>query len=222
MSPPPSPPKGQMSPNITPPWKYIFCHSSRVVQTFSQYMLPRDDLEPRANSCTVEISKHQWGKVESQWVFGGCCRESGLVFMVPVEKPDKATLSFLIRHWISPGTLIISDECTVFRDIPTIERISWTPLLALIRSESWAFGVLPRTNVKLHVPPTKDYLCGYLAKYMFLRKCRIQKLDPLEEFFKAAGRTTFPLSTGSLDEPHARPINDEDEAVRFNDEDDDD
>lgn len=33
----------------------------------------------------------------------------------------------------------------------------------------------------------KEFYAGYLAKYMFLKKCRSQNLDPTIEFFKHAG-----------------------------------
>lgn len=67
--------------------------------------------------CTVEIDESKFGKrkyhkghhVEGQWVFGGICRESGLCFMVPVQKRDSVTLMPLIKQWIRPKTTIISD-----------------------------------------------------------------------------------------------------------------
>ena len=33
----------------------------------------------------------------------------------------------------------------------------------------------------------KAFFGGYLAKYMFLKRCRIEKLDPFKDFFKLAG-----------------------------------
>ena len=33
----------------------------------------------------------------------------------------------------------------------------------------------------------KEFYAGYLAKYMFTKKCRLLKLDPTAEFFKYAG-----------------------------------
>lgn len=68
-------------------------------------------------SHTVEIDESKFGrrkhhrghKVEGQWVFGGYERETGNVFMVPVEKRDATTLLHVIKEWIKPGTTIISD-----------------------------------------------------------------------------------------------------------------
>jgi len=52
---------------------------------------------------------HRGHRVEGQWIFGGIERESGLCFLVPVERRDKGTLLSLIKDWILPGTRIISD-----------------------------------------------------------------------------------------------------------------
>jgi len=65
----------------------------------------------------VEIDESKFGRrkyyrghrVEGQWVFGGIERITGKCFLVPVERRDKNTLLELIKQWILPGTLIISD-----------------------------------------------------------------------------------------------------------------
>lgn len=38
----------------------------------------------------------------------------------------------------------------------------------------------------------KAFFAGYLAKFMFLRRCQYLKCDPTLEFFKAAGRMCDP------------------------------
>lgn len=38
----------------------------------------------------------------------------------------------------------------------------------------------------------KKFYAGYLAKYIFLKECRLKKIDPYEEFFKAAGKLYDP------------------------------
>ena len=65
----------------------------------------------------VEIDESKFGKrkynvgrlVEGQWVFGAVCRETRECFMVPVAKRDSATLLYVIKERILPGTTIISD-----------------------------------------------------------------------------------------------------------------
>jgi len=47
--------------------------------------------------------------VEGQWIFGGVERDTGNVFLIPVERRDKETLLEAIKDWILPGTTIISD-----------------------------------------------------------------------------------------------------------------
>lgn len=38
------------------------------------------------------------------------------------------------------------------------------------------------------------FFAGYLPKFMFLRRCRIQKLDPFLEFCRMAGKLYDPLN----------------------------
>ncbi|XP_050066193.1 uncharacterized protein LOC126555295 [Aphis gossypii] len=65
----------------------------------------------------VEIDESKFGRrkyyrghrVEGVWVFGGVERITGKCFLVPVERRDKETLLTVIKEWILPGTLIISD-----------------------------------------------------------------------------------------------------------------
>jgi hypothetical protein len=66
---------------------------------------------------TVEIDESKFGRrkyhrgdpVKGQWVFGGVERESGKTFLVPVPDRTADTLIGVIRDWIEPGTIIISD-----------------------------------------------------------------------------------------------------------------
>jgi hypothetical protein len=72
-------------------------------------------------NCTVEIDetyvfkrKYNLGRLsENQqsgtWVFGGLCRESGDVFVCPVNSRSREILFEIIREKIAPGTRIISD-----------------------------------------------------------------------------------------------------------------
>lgn len=66
---------------------------------------------------SVEIDESKFGRrkynrghrVEGQWVFGGFERETGRIFMVPVDKRDRATLLPIIENCILTGTTIHSD-----------------------------------------------------------------------------------------------------------------
>lgn len=52
---------------------------------------------------------HRGHRVEGQWVFGGIEDGTRKSFMVAVDKRDEETLLPVIKKWIQPGTLIISD-----------------------------------------------------------------------------------------------------------------
>ena len=52
---------------------------------------------------------HRGHRVEGQWVFGGIEEDSRRSFLVAVEDRSEATLLPIIKEWIEPGTLIVSD-----------------------------------------------------------------------------------------------------------------
>ena len=51
---------------------------------------------------------HRGHPVKGQWVFGGIERESGITFLV-VPNRTADTLMTIMRDWIEPGTIVISD-----------------------------------------------------------------------------------------------------------------
>ena len=58
--------------------------------------------------------------MEGQWVFVGIERSSDKIFLVPVEKRDRETLTEIIVKWIKPGTTIISDCWKVYEKLEEI------------------------------------------------------------------------------------------------------
>ena len=74
---------------------------------------------------TVEIDESKFGKrknnkgriVDGQWIFGGICRETKQLFLVSVEKRDKATLLLIIKERIKQGTTIISDGWAAYKTL---------------------------------------------------------------------------------------------------------
>ena len=153
--------------------------------------------------CVVEIDEFKFGKrkyhrghrVEGKWVFGAIDRMSGMCFMIPVESRSKEVLLCIIKHFILPGTTIISDcwksyDCLkdegfvhmqvnhslTFRDPDTgahtnnIEG-SWRHAKEVVGSHN----------------RQSEFIAGKLSKYLFLRACRAKNLDPFNEFCKLAG-----------------------------------
>lgn len=56
----------------------------------------------------------------------------------------------------------------------------------------------------------KEFYGGYLAKYMFLKKCRVLKQDPTVEFFRHAG-ALYNINDKQLDDEYEIVDEDEDE-----------
>lgn len=55
------------------------------------------------------------GMVKGQWVFGGVQRgDSSKFFVVPVEECEAKTVIKLVKDWILPGTIVISDCWKVY------------------------------------------------------------------------------------------------------------
>ena len=73
---------------------------------------------------TVEIDESMFGRpkynrghpVKGQWVFGGVERESGRTFLVPIPDRTADTLMTVINVWIEPGTSIISECWSAYRN----------------------------------------------------------------------------------------------------------
>lgn len=159
---------------------------------------------------TVEIDESMFGNrkynrgrhIEGQWVFGGFDRETGNCFMVPVMSRDSATLLSIIRQWILPGTTIISDcwkayDCLKYHGYihlqvnhtyNFVDPTTGAHTNSIEGAWSHAKNMIPRAGRK------KLFYAGYLSKYMFLRKCKLQLLDPFKEFCRAAGNLYNPMN----------------------------
>lgn len=163
---------------------------------------------------TVEIDESKFGKrkyhrghpVEGQWVFGGMELESKRVFMVPVEKRDSQTLLAVIKEWILPGTIIMSD-CWKAYDCLTDEgyiHLKVNHSLQFVNSDNGACTNHIEASwnaAKRSINASgrrKELYAGYLAKYMFNKTCRLMKLDPFVEFLRYAGVLYNPLEPPSV------------------------
>jgi transposase-like protein len=152
---------------------------------------------------TVEIDESKFGKrkynrghrVEGKWVFGGVERETGICFMIPVDHRGKDILLAIIKHCILPGTTIISDCWRAYNCLSDEGFIHETVNHSKTFKDpetgahtntiegSWRHA---KEVVGTHNRQS-DFLAGKLSKYLFLRRCRMLKLDPFLEFCKMAG-----------------------------------
>lgn len=176
----------------------------------------------------VEIDESKFGRrkynrghrVEGQWVFGGFERQTGNIFMVPVEKRDKSTLLPIIKAWILPGTEIHSDFWKAYDCLNDEEyqHLKVNHSVEFVNSDNQACTNHIEASWRVAKKMCdvggrrKRFFSGYLAKYMFLKRCRLQKIDPLIEFFKLAGLVYQPLlvQEGSVEDTSTEEYSEDD------------
>jgi hypothetical protein len=57
--------------------------------------------------------------VKEQWVLGGVERESRKTNLLPIPDRTADTLMAVLRDWIEPGTTVISDRWSEYRNTET-------------------------------------------------------------------------------------------------------
>lgn len=159
---------------------------------------------------TVEIDESKFGRrkyhrghaVEGQWVFGGIQRDTGDCFLVPVDRRDRETLLAIIKDNIRPGTTIISD-CWKAYDTLSDEGYIHLTVNHSINFVDPDTGAHTNTiestwrHVKDSLPSysrKKEFFGGYLAKFLFVKRCRLTNVDPTVEFFRIASTLYNPLA----------------------------
>ena len=55
--------------------------------------------------------------MEGQWVFGGIEEDSRKSFIETVENRTEETLLNLIKEWVAPGTVIVSDSWKAYANL---------------------------------------------------------------------------------------------------------
>lgn len=99
-----------ISSNTAVDWD-MFCHETCEVTLENQ----SEKLGGEGKVVQIDEGKfgkrkyHRGHRVEGQWVFGGIEDGTRKCVMVAVDKRDENTLLPVIKKWIKPGTLIISD-----------------------------------------------------------------------------------------------------------------
>jgi len=77
----------------------------------------------------AKIDKRKYNRdrtLRGQWVFGGYERDSGCIFIIPVEDRTAETLLIEIRNHIAPGSIIYSDCWKAYNNINTYGYAHYT------------------------------------------------------------------------------------------------
>lgn len=137
--------------------------------------------------------KYNRGKrVNGQWIFGMIERESGRVILIPVENRSRETLLPIIKKWILPGSLIISD-CWKPYDILSQEDFQHLKVNHSLHFKDPETGA--NTNriestwraAKAYYNSSgrrNSFYGGYLAKYCFFKECEMAGKDKFIELLK--------------------------------------
>jgi transposase-like protein len=155
---------------------------------------------------TVEIDESKFGgrkyhrghPVKGQWVFGGVERESGATFLVPVKDRTADTLMAVLRDWVEPGTRVISDGWSAYKDLGSM---GFTPQTV---NHSIHFvdpntgthtntikGMWHQVKVFLgHYNKCEDYQY-HLAHFMFAARCKAQGVPTLTQFLDLVANTDW-------------------------------
>ena len=168
---------------------------------------------PGGKGAEVEIDESKFGKrkyhkghpVEGQWVFGGIQRKTGDCFLVAVENRTRKTLLAIIKKYIKRETTIHSD-CWKAYDVLGEEGYNHLKVNHSVNFVDPKTGCHTNTvesmwrHAKSRLPVynrRKKNFAGYLAKFMFLKHCKMQNKDAAVELVQAAAK--YCQSTGEFE-----------------------
>lgn len=123
-------------------------------------------------------------------------RETGRMFLIPVEKRDADTLVPILEQYIKPGTTIITDCWKAYGKLDRAKFRLFTVnhSITYVDENTGAHtNTIESTwrHVKTRLPAyarRSEFFGGYLARYIFQKRCIYAGLDPTVEFFMAAGQ----------------------------------
>jgi transposase-like protein len=152
---------------------------------------------------TVEIDDSVFGRrkynrghpVKGQRVFGGVERESSRTFFVPVADRTADTLMTVINAWIKPGTTIISDCWSAYRNLDaqgyTHRTINHT--IAFVNEEGDHTNTIEskwghvKAYLKSYMRPD-DYI-HHFTHYMFVARCKAEGVHQFTKFLHLVAST---------------------------------
>lgn len=140
----------------------------------------------------LEIDESKFGKRK----YNRGHRVEGHCFMVPVEQRNRETLLPNIKDYILPGTTIISDCWKAYYCLSNegYTHLKVNDSLHFVDPDTGACtnkieaSWLAAKRTISSSGRRKEFYSGYLAKYMFQKRCRMENLNPFVEFMKAVGR----------------------------------
>nr|XP_027228456.1 uncharacterized protein LOC113820322 [Penaeus vannamei] len=155
----------------------------------------------------VEIDESKFGRrkynvgrvIDGQWVFGGICRETRDLFLVPVEDRTSDTLLAVIKERIAPGSIIISDCWKAYNCLSDegFEHLTVNHSYHFVDPDTQAHtNTIERQwrEAKRKVPlcgRRKKHFAGYLARCMFLM--HYQDLNVRLHHFLCAAASLSPV-----------------------------
>lgn len=152
------------------------------------------------NGRTVEVDEAVFGKrkynrgrlMKSQWVLGGIEGETGNCFLVPIQNRKRETLFEVIQNNINPGTTIMTDCWRAYEGLEELGHYTVNHTNNFVDPNTNAHTqrqeVLWR-HVKVTLPNYsrhQNLMVGYLSKFIFTRKMKMQNMNPTFEFMRHA------------------------------------
>ena len=135
--------------------------------------------------------KYNNGKARKceDWVLGGICRETGQVFMRIVHDRKKETLISIIKEYVLPGTVILTDCWAAYNELKDLEGMDYCHY-TVNHSETYVDPVTgahtntiegtwahcKRSTPRLGLRST--FLDGYLCRFIWFKLTKSLGHDP--------------------------------------------
>lgn len=151
--------------------------------------------------CIVEIDEAKFGKrkynrgrlVKGQWVLGGVVRVTGESFFIPVPDRTRKTLTKLVRKYVRPGSIIITDCWRAYYTLRSrFKYLTVNHSKNFVDPDSGAHtNNIERRwrDIRAAIPKygrSEKHFLGYLAEYQFKERYAF-RFHP-HVFFTAAGK----------------------------------
>lgn len=141
-------------------------------------------------------TKGAWGPAVGRWVFGGYERGTKKLFITSVPDRTAATLIDVIKRWILPGTIIISDRWPGYHSLNSqgfnhlqvnhkVEYVNYEVPHLLVHTQGIERSWLELKNRIPKVGVRKEFFESHLAVFLFKRAVKYSRR--LDTFFRFLG-----------------------------------